>query len=113
MGWSAFAPQGPTVAVAVTVAASAAVQAPPFQGQQNCTNYLVSNASTQGCFLSYGPTAAAALASGVAPIPGTGQNAVWLMGSSTQVFTFGQNAWFSTIAPAATSTVYITPGDGL
>lgn len=108
MGWSAFAPKGPQVTVAVTTAASTAVQVPGFGGEPANNNVIVSNITSQGCFLSYGPTAAIAQAAATA-----GNPVVWLPGNSTQTFGFGPRMWFSTIAPATTTTVYLTPGDGM
>ena len=108
MGWSAFAPKGPQVTVPVTTAFSTAVQAVGFGGEPANNNVLVSNATSQGCFLAYGPTAAIAQAAATA-----GNPVVWLAGNGTQTFGFAPGTFFSTIAPATTTTVYITPGDGM
>lgn len=110
MGWSAFRPTGLTVAIDVTVAASTAKQAPSFSGEPESMNYIISNATTQGVFLAVGNSVGVAA---VAPVSATPNNGIWLGGSTTQSFTFANDAWFSTIAPTGTSTVYITPGDGL
>jgi len=110
MGWSAFRPTGLTVAIDVTTSASVAKQALSSQGEPETMNYVVSNASTQGVFLAAGPSPGLLA---VAPISATPANGIWLGGSTTQTFTFANDAYFSVIAPTGTSTVYITPGDGL
>lgn len=103
MGWSAFRPTGNTITIAVTVTASAGAQAPSFSGETQSNNYLVTNAGAQGVFLAYGPASTlATVATGLYLLPG-----------SSQTFTFGNNSFFSLIAPTGTSTVYVTPGDGL
>lgn len=110
MGWSAFRGTGPTIAIAVTTTASVAVQALSAQSEPFSTNYIISNGTTQAVFVGVG-TNSAFLA--VLPVPGTPQRGYWLGPNSAQPVTEAQNAWFSVIAPATTSTVYITPGDGL
>jgi len=110
MGWSAFKATGNTIAIAVTTAASTAVQAPGFNGEQNSTNFLLSNASAQPLFVAVGTSSTVAA---VIPVPGTGQWGYWLGPNAQISITGSPNMWFSTIAPATTSTVYITPGDGL
>lgn len=107
MGWSAFQPQGNSYAISVTTSASAAIQAPGLAGG---SNYLISNATTQGVFIAFGPTSTVAA---VAPTAGSPANGIWLQGGSTQSFTFGTGSWFSAIAPTGVSTLYITNGDGL
>jgi hypothetical protein len=110
MGWSAFRPTGNTIAIDVTTVASVAVRAPSSQGEPESMNYVVSNASTQGVFLAVGPSAGLLA---VAPVSATPNNGFWIGGSTTQPFTFANDAYFSAIAPTGTSTLYITPGDGL
>lgn len=110
MGWSAFKATGNTIAIAVTVAASTAVQAPSFSGEVGSTNFILTNASAQPVFVAIGTASTLAA---VIPVPGTPQWGYWL-GPNAQVSITGwPSMWFSTIAPATTSTVYVTPGDGL
>ena len=111
MGWSAFRPQGPTVAIAVTTSASTAVQAPGYSGEPIANNYLFSNTTTQPVQVGYGPNALSATA--VIPTPGAANNSFWLGPNTSQVLTFGPATWFSTIASTGSSTVLVTPGDGL
>lgn len=110
MGWSAFSGKGLTQSVAVTTTASVAIQAPGFPGEQNNDNYLLVNTTTQPVWVGVG-TASAFLA--VIPVPGTGQRGYWLGPSASISVSESYGAWFSVIAPATTSTVLITPGDGL
>lgn len=107
MGWSAFAPKGPSITIAVTTSASTGVQAPCFSGEPQNNNYLVSNSTSQGCFLGWGANAAEA------QTRATVAAGLWLPGNSVQSFTFAPTTFFSVIAPATTSTVYIAPGDGM
>ena len=108
MGWSAFAPQGKSLTIAVTTASSTPLQC-PSGGNTAAINYRVSNASAQGCFLAHGPNSGIFAEIGVAGAQTRGQ---WIPGNSTEVFTYGAGSWFAAIGAAAT-TLYITPGDGL
>jgi hypothetical protein len=110
MGWSAFRATGNTIAIAVTTTASAPVQAPAFQGEPVSTNYILTNSTAQPVFVGVG-TDANNLA--VIPVPGTGTRGYWLGPNGQVSVTESPRAWFSVIAPATTSTVYITPGDGI
>lgn len=110
MGWSAFAPKGLTAVVPVTTTSSTPIQAPAYPGEPGCVNYLVSNATTQACFLAIGANAGLVAA---IPVAGTPANGFWIPANSTQSYTFGTNTFFAAIAAATTTTLYITPGDGL
>jgi hypothetical protein len=110
MGWSAFRAEGNTQAVAVTTVASTAVQALSFNGEPICNNFILSNATTQPVFVAVGPTNSV---TAVIPVPGTPQRGYWLGPNAAQSVTESPNTWFSAIAGTGTSTVYITPGDGL
>lgn len=107
MGWSPFAPKGPTVTFAATTTAGAAAQVPCAPGEPQNNNYVIANATAQPCFVGYGPNAAAAQAMA------TALQGVYSGPNVTQTYTFGPNTFFSVISLAATSTIYITPGDGL
>ena len=110
MGWTAFKPFANSIAINGTTVASGAVQCPVSTGDGY--NYVVSNSTSQPCFLAFGPNSAV-----VAVIPtgaGTSSaNGIYLGGNTTKTFTFGAQSWFSVITPTGTTTVYITPGDGL
>jgi len=110
MGWSAFRATGNTIAIAVTTTASAAVQAPGFNGEPLSENFLLSNTTTQPVFVGVG-TSPNGLA--VIPVPGTSQRGYWLGPNASQSVTESPNTYWSVIAGTGTSTVYITPGDGL
>lgn len=115
MSSNAFAPQGNTVCLAVTSTAHAAVQV-PGAGPANM-NYVVANSGTSLAFI----TALAPLAGGVAsnpvaaiPVDGTPANGYEVLAGSKEVVTFPANAYFSAITAAGTTTtLYITPGEGV
>lgn len=110
MGWSAFRATGNTIAIAVTTVASTAVQAPGFMGEPISDNFILSNGSAQPVFVAVFPVAGLLA---VIPVPGTSQRGYYLGPNSQQAVTEAPGTWFSVIAPATTSTVYVTPGDGL
>lgn len=110
MGWSAFRATGNTIAIAVTTTASTAVQAPSFQGEPVSTNFILSNASAQPVFVGVG-TDSGGLA--VIPVPGTATRGYYIGPNSQISVTESPRTWWSVIAPATTSTLYITPGDGI
>ncbi len=111
MGWSAFAPKGNTAALDVTNVTTVTpiqVLGSPGEGENN--NYLVSNSTSQGCFLAFGKRTNITAA---IPVMGTSQNSIWLPGNSVQTFTFDSESYFAAITPTGVTTLYITPGDGL
>lgn len=110
MGWSAFTPLGRTLTISVTTTASTALQAPSGHGNPATNNYLVSNATTQGAFFVFGANSTALAVAGVA---GTTTPGTWIGGLTERAFTCGPGSWFSAITPLGTTTLYITPGDGL
>lgn len=110
MGWSAFTPSGDTVTIAATNVASTAVQVPSRSGQSS--GYLISNGSTGGVLLAWGSNNQTGGAGIVATTSLPAQE-VWIPGNSVQAFTFGPQTWFSAITLTGSSTVYITPGDGI
>lgn len=101
------------MAITVGTSATVGVQALASSGEGQVNNYLVSNATAQACFIGVGPDAVSAAAAAVVPVPGAATPAIYLQPNSTQSFTLSPRSWFSTIAPTSTTTVYITPGDGL
>jgi hypothetical protein len=110
MGWSAFRATGNTIAIAVTTTASTPVQAPSFNGEPISTNYILTNSTSQSVFIGVG-TDAVNLA--VVPVPGTPTRGYWLGPNGQVSVSESPRTYWSVIAPATTSTVYITPGDGL
>ena len=112
---SAFTPLGNTVVIVAATSAPSAVQVPAnsdFGGNQ----YRIINSSqTQGCFLSYAQTAAAAQANCVIPT-GSGANStvvLYVLPNTDEIITFVPNAYFTAITAANTATLYIVNGDGL
>lgn len=110
MGWSAFQPHGPSLTIAVTTTASAGQQALASSGNPAVVNYRISNASSQPVFLTGSGNPNAIAVVGVAGTQTPGQ---FIGANATEVFTYAQGVYFSAVCATGTSTVYVTPGDGL
>jgi len=111
----AFNPIGKTVVVAAAGTASTGVQAlvdARFDAQAT-GQYRIINNSNNTVFLGVGPTAAIATANAVAPVAGTPSSAIVLVPNAVEVLRFGRESFFSGLAPAGASTVYIVQGEGM
>ena len=111
----AFAPLGSTVVIPAAAVASTGVQAlvdARFDAQST-GQYRIINSSVNTVFLGIGPTAAIAAANAVAPVAGTPSAASVLVPGAVEVLRFGRESFFSGLAPAGASTVYIVQGEGL
>ena len=111
----AFAPLGNTVVIPAATSASTGVQAlvdARFDAQST-GQYRIINSSTNTVFFGVGPTAAIATANAVAPVAGTPSAAIVLVPGAVEVLRFGRESFFSGLAPAGASTVYIVPGEGI
>jgi hypothetical protein len=108
----AFLPLGKTIVVPADVAAPVGIQAVANQSPGQAGQYRVINAGTNTVFLGVGSTAALAQANAVAPVAGTPSSAIVLVPGAVEVLSFGDAAFFSGLAAAAT-TVYIVPGAGV
>lgn len=110
---AAFTPLGNTVVITAATSAPSAVQVAangPFGGNQ----YRIINASqTQGCFISYGQTAATAQANCVIPAANASTTTLYILPNTDEIITFVPNAYFTAITSANTATLYIVNGDGL
>lgn len=112
MSVQAFQVQGNTIAIAATTSASTPVQAQTvFAPGSN--RFRVINPSATLVFLSVGDTSAEATANCVIPIPGTPQNCIPLLPGTDEILTFTQGVYFATITSGGSTTIYITPGDGM
>jgi len=111
----AFAPLGNTVVIPANTSASTGVQALVFSrlDAQSTGQYRIINSSSNTVFLGVGPTAAIAEANAVAPVAGTPSAAIVLVPGAVEVLRFNRESYFSGLAPAGASTVYIVPGEGL
>ena len=100
-----FSPIGPTVTIVANATAPAAVQA--LTGSLGGGQFLITNPTANLVMLGVGQTAsqAAANAANVYILP--------VLPNSAAVFTFAQNAYFTAIASAGASSIYVTPGDGI
>ena len=111
----AFAPLGNTVVIPATTSASTGVQAlvDARLDAQSTGQYRIINISANTVFLGVGPTAAIAAANAVAPVAGTPSAAIVLVPGAVEVLRFNRESFFSGLAPAGASTVYIVPGEGM
>jgi hypothetical protein len=110
----AFAPLGQTVVVAAAASAPTGVQAlvDARVDGQSTGQYRFINSGTNTVFLGVGSTAAIATANAVAPTAGSPTAAIVLVPGAVEVLRFQRESFFSGLASAST-TVYITPGEGM
>ena len=109
MSTNAFTPLGNTVVFTANTSAPTAVQA--ISTSLGGNQYRILNAGINTVFLGIGPNAAGATANAV--IATTSQNCYPLLPGPDEILTFAPNWYFTGITSASTSTVYITPGDGM
>ena len=109
MGIQAFTKLGNTVVFTAATTAPAAVQAvsTTLGGNQ----YRIINPGSVTVFLGYGTTAIEANTN--AAIVTTTGAALPLLPGTDEILTFVPNAYFTGITAAGSTSVYITPGDGL
>lgn len=108
----AFLPLGETVVVAADAVVPVGLQVPATQSPGQAGQYRIVNAGTTTVFLGIGYTAAIAQANAVAPVAGNPSSAIPLVPGAVEIIRFGEEAYFSGLASAAT-TLYITPGQVL
>lgn len=123
MSINAFMPQGSTVAIVSAVTATSPVQvtnltysAATGVTAQGPSNYSFVNVGAVPVFVSWGTSqgGSAGCPTPVIPTGGSPTNTFIIpVGNDKWVMTLAPNAWFSIIATATSSTLYITPGDGL
>lgn len=109
---TAFFPNGATVVIASNTTAPTAAQIlPTFTAVTPPTNqYRVVNSGTVTAFLGVGATAAIATANAAA-VTTTG-NGIPLISGTVEVFNFPPTSFF-TATSASSTTLYITPGQGI
>jgi hypothetical protein len=111
----AFAPLGNTVVIPAAASAPTGVQAlvdARFDAQ-SVGQYRIINSSANTVFLGIGSTAAIATANAVAPVAGTPSAAIVLVPGAVEILRFGRESFFSGLAPAGASTVFIVQGEGM
>lgn len=110
---SAFIQNGATKLITAAVTPPSAVQIPAnfTAGPLSRNQYRVVNAGTEVAFLGAGSTAASA-ATNSAVVSSSG-NAIPLLPGATEIFSFPYGWYFTCSTAANTSSVYITPGEGL
>jgi hypothetical protein len=80
-------------------------------GYRPRNQFRLVNAGSNTAFLGAGPTAAIAATNAVV-VTATG-NAIPLLSGAIEVFSFPSDWYFTTSTATGTSTIYITPGEGL
>jgi hypothetical protein len=109
---AAFMPSGNTITITAATSAPAASQVPSSTLGGN--QYRIINASTtQGAFLAWGQNAATAQANAVIPTGNVTFNMLYILPNTDEIMTFVPNAYFTAITTTNSSTIYITPGDGM
>ena len=110
MGIQAFTPMGNTVVFTAT-ASSPTTSVQALSTTLGGNQYRILNAGTVTVFLGIGPDAASAGANAVAVI--SSQNSYPLLPGTDEILTFSPNWYFTGNTSTGTSTVYVTPGDGM
>ena len=110
----AFSPLGETVAITANVTAPNGVQAPVSERNKAKSpgQYRVINAGTAIVHLGVGPTVATAKANAVAAVSGNPGPGIPLLPGAVEILRFGPESYFSALA-ASSTTIYITPGQGI
>jgi hypothetical protein len=119
MSSNAFAIQGNTVALAVTSTAHSAVQIDaPTNGPGNI-NFVVCNIGTSLGYISYAPpgpgnSAPSPTLAAVIPTDGTPANGYPVLAGSKETITAPPGSYWSAIcASGLTTTITVTPGEGV
>lgn len=110
----AFAPLGETVAITANATAPDGVRA--LVSERNSPNspgqYRVINAGAVIVHLGVGPTVAKAKANAEAATSGNPAAGIPLLPGAVEILRFGPESYFSALA-ASSTTIYITPGQGV
>lgn len=108
-----FLQNGQTRAITAAVSPPTAVKVMPtfVAALPPYNQYRVVNSGTVTAFLGAGPSAAEA-ATNAAVVTTTG-NAIPLLPGAVEIFSFSPDWYFTASTAVNTSTVYITPGEGL
>lgn len=77
--------------------------------------FRVTNIGSYPVFLGFGSDATTATANAAIPTTGTPTNTAPLLPTATEVFNpaCGSNVWVTASTASGTSTIYITPGEGM
>lgn len=110
MGTQAFTVMGNTVTLTANVTAPTPVQAVSYTLGGN--QYRIINAANGNlAFIGFATTAAQA--SNNATVVSTSARSLPLLPGTDEILTFVPNAYFTAITANGTSTIYVTPGDGM
>lgn len=100
---------GPTKKLTVTGTAAAVQVAIP--GDNNKEQYRIVNAGTTAAFLGFGETAAIALAA--ATVVSESGSALYVLPGAVEIISVTGDAFFAAVTESGSTTLYITPGEGL
>lgn len=109
-----FAPLGNTVLLVANTTAPAGLQAPNESSNRvQGGAFRIQNAGSETVYLSIASNATDATAEAVIPTAGNSKKVVPISGGSTEIFSFGENSYFSGITATGAVNVFITPGVGV
>ena len=113
-----FVPRGNTIAITAATSAPAAVSAPSATGKSSTGQYRVINAGTVTAFLGFSRVQATAQTN--AAVVTTSGPAIPLVAGAVEILSFSDanqvtapEIFFSAATSVGTTTIYITPGEGI
>ena len=110
MGVNAFTPTGNTVVFTAATSAPAPVQA--ISNGLGANQYrIVVPQGTNTVFLGFGVTSAIATTN--AAVVTTTSFTLPILPGTDEILTFLPNAWFTGVTASGSTSVYVTPGDGV
>jgi hypothetical protein len=111
----AFCPQGKTVVIEASVSPPLGIQVPVYEkfSSKVAGQMRIVNTSENTVHLGYGPTEAIAQANAVEAFAGKPAPSIPLPSGSVEILRFSAGLFFSGAANSGSSTIYMTPGEGL
>jgi len=104
---TAFVPLGNTAAITAATSAPTGVQI------TGALQYRVINNGTITAYLGIGKTAAQAQTAAAIPVSGTPASGLPLVPGAVEIISANDGAFFSAITASSTTTIFVTPGDGV
>lgn len=96
-----------------TIAITAATSAPTGVQITGALQYRVVNNGTITAYLGIGKTDAQAQTAAVIPVSGTPATGIPLVPGAVEIISANDGAFFSAITASGSTTIFITPGDGV
>jgi len=109
---AAFTPTGNTFVLTAATSAPTPVQV-VTNGAASNQYRIINSSTTQGCFLSYSQTSAAAQSNCVIPTGVASSTTIYILPNTDEIITFVPAAYFTAITSASSAVLYITAGDGM